>query len=81
MLKNDAIDNPMLMSAFEFVKNVSKLEKYYLILYVFVVYEILMYFILIYRLAMPVRLVFRPKFVNLVNLILSFWICHRVYLF
>ena len=35
MLENGAIDNPMLMSTFEFVKNVSELEQIYLILYVF----------------------------------------------
>ena len=38
MLENGAIDNPMLMSAFEFVKNVSKLEQYYLISYVFTIF-------------------------------------------
>ena len=79
-LDNSAIDNLVLVSAFEFVKNVSELEEHYLILYVFaifcagnqlfVVYEILMYFILIYRLGMLARLVFCPKFVNLADLIL-----------
>ena len=38
MLENGAIDNPMLMSAFEFVKKVSKLEQYYLISYVFAIF-------------------------------------------
>ena len=35
MLDNGAIDNPVLMCAFEFIKNVSNLEQHYLILYVF----------------------------------------------
>ena len=38
MLENGAIDNPMLMSAFEFVKKVSKLKQHYLISYVFVIF-------------------------------------------
>ena len=38
ILENGAIDNPMLMSAFEFVKNVSKLEQHYLISYVFAIF-------------------------------------------
>ena len=37
MLENSAIDNPMLMSAFDFVKNVSDFEQHYLILYVFAI--------------------------------------------
>ena len=35
MLENGAIDNPVLMPAFDFVKNDSEFEQYYLILYVF----------------------------------------------
>ena len=52
MLENGAINNPVLISAFEFVKNVSKLERRYLDFYVFtnfyawkqlfIVYKILM---------------------------------------
>ena len=38
MLENGAIDNPMLISAFEFVKNISKFEQHYLILYVFIIF-------------------------------------------
>ena len=38
MLENGAIDNPMLMSAFEFVKKVSKFEQHYLISYVFAIF-------------------------------------------
>ena len=37
MLENGAIDNPMLMFAFEFVKNVGELDQNYLILYVFAI--------------------------------------------
>ena len=37
MLENSAINNPMLMSAFDFVKNVSDFEQHYLILYVFAI--------------------------------------------
>ena len=91
MLENGAIDNPVLMSAFEFIKNVSELEQHYLILNcfckflclktTFFVYEILKYFIFIYRLVMHARLVFRPKFVNLMDLILALRICYRVYMF
>ena len=73
MLEIGAIDNLVLMSVFEFVKNVGEFEQHYLILYVltilclkklFVAYGILMYFIFIYRLAILTRLVFCPKFVN-----------------
>ena len=35
MLENGAIDNPMLIFAFKFVKNTSKLEWHYLVSYVF----------------------------------------------
>ena len=38
MLENGAIDNPVLMSAFDFVKNVSEFEQHYLILYVFAIF-------------------------------------------
>ena len=38
MLENGAIDNPMLIFAFEFVKNVSELEQYNLNLYVFLIF-------------------------------------------
>ena len=38
MLENGAIDNPVLMFAFEFVKNVRKLKRYYLVSYVFTVF-------------------------------------------
>ena len=91
MLENGAIDNPMLISVFDFVKNDSELEQHNLILYVFVifyawkqffvVYESLMYFILVYRLAMLAKLVFRPKFVNLMDLIVSLRICQMIYMF
>ena len=37
MLENGAIENPVLMSAFEFVKKVSKLQQYSLILYIFAI--------------------------------------------
>jgi hypothetical protein len=37
MLENGAIDNPMLMSAFDFVKKVSEFEQHYLSLYVFAI--------------------------------------------
>ena len=52
MLENGVINNLVLMSAFELVKNVSKFERHYLVSYIFVisyaqkqlflVYEILM---------------------------------------
>ena len=91
MLKNGTNDNPWLKSEFEFVKNISGHEQHYLNLYFFVifyawkqlvvVYKILMYFIFIYKLVMLASLVCRPKFENLVNLILSLRICQRVYMF
>ena len=40
VLKNGAINNPVLMSTFEFVKNVSKLERLYSISYVFAIFYI-----------------------------------------
>ena len=55
MLENGAIDNLVLVSAFEFVKKINKVEQYHLILCIFiiffawkqlfVIYGILMYFI------------------------------------
>ena len=39
LLENSAIDNPVLMSTFEFVKNISKFEQYYLIYYVFTIFS------------------------------------------
>jgi hypothetical protein len=37
MLENGAIDNPVLMSAFDFVKNVSEFKQHFFILYVFAI--------------------------------------------
>ena len=39
-LENGTIDNPMLIFAFEFVKNVRELEQHNLILYVFVIFYV-----------------------------------------
>ena len=38
ILENGAINNLVLISAFEFVKNVSELKQYYLILYIFIIF-------------------------------------------
>ena len=38
MLENGAIDNPMLMFVFEFVKKINKLERHYFISYIFIIF-------------------------------------------